>query len=710
MTEQLKRVHPIVGINSRTRIPTGWILLLVCGSVLIERPTSWLTWALLVGISLGWPHLAYFLAARSRDSKRAEHHNLIADAVLLGGWVGVISFSLWPTVGAVIISITAALSTGGPIMGLVAFVGMFTAAVIVNVAGGFGVVPEGSMLTAMLTMAGIVFYVVMLVFTVRRLAQQALARRNQLADQNEQIQRYSADLEAARQLAEHARQEAVVANQAKSQFLANMSHELRTPLNAIIGYSEMLIEEAEDTGQAAFTPDLAKIRSAGRHLLDLINEILDLSKIEAGKMEVYLETVSIPELIGGVTATVTPLAQKNGNRLVVEADRAPAVIRSDLTKLRQMLLNLLSNASKFTEGGTVTLTIEAEGPDVLFHVRDTGIGLTEQQQARLFQPFTQADTSTSRKFGGTGLGLTISRRFAHLLGGDITLVSRAGQGSTFTIRLPLEQAPTSAPATDPQAEPERRAPAAEPDARTVLVIDDDPHARDLLARALGAEGFRVLTAAGAAEGLRLARAHRPDIVTLDVLMPGTDGWTVLHALKEDPETAAIPVVMVSMVEDEHLGSALGAADYLTKPFDRERLVAAVRRLVPSGEGSGLILVIDDDARTRELLRRGLEGEGWEVAEAADGREALDLLDRLRPALVVLDLVLPAVDGFGVAERLRTAHPGVPIVVLTAYDVSSEDRHRLGAPATRILQKGISSQLTVLAEVRRLLDEASPTPA
>ena len=398
-----------------------------------------------------------------------------------------------------------------------------------------------------------------------------------------------------------------VASRHKSEFLANMSHELRTPLNAIIGYSEMLQEEAQDQHAEAFVPDLQRINAAGKHLLELINAVLDLSKIEAGKMELYLESFEVAPLVRDVAAVLEPLAQKNGNRLQVECAPDVGAMRADLTKLRQALFNLLSNACKFTEQGVVTVSVTrdaatAEGGDAIgFAVQDTGIGMTPEQMGRLFQEFGQADATTTRRYGGTGLGLALSRRLCRMMGGDISVASEPGRGSTFTIRLPAE-------VREPTRETTPAATAREPLATgssRVLVIDDDAAVRDLMTRFLGKEGFSVATASGGEEGLRLARELQPDVITLDVLMPGMDGWSVLAALKADPALVDVPVVMLTMLDDRNLGYALGAADYLTKPIDRERLVAVLgrhRRDLP-------VLVVDDDPDFRELARRTPRARG-----------------------------------------------------------------------------------------------------
>ncbi len=490
-----------------------------------------------------------------------------------------------------------------------------------------------------------------------------------------------------------------VADRHKSEFLANMSHELRTPLNAIIGYSEMLQEDAADLGAEQFTDDLKKINAAGKHLLELINAVLDLSKIEAGKMDLYLETFDIPTLIRDIGAVIQPLAAKNANQLEVVCPATTGTMRADLTKVRQALFNLLSNACKFTDHGTVTLAVSRERSDdydwLCFSVSDTGIGMTPEQLARLFEAFSQADAATTRKYGGTGLGLALSRRLCRMMGGDVTVESEPGRGSTFTIRLPAVVAEATEQTPEPVA-----AERAAPTVGTVLVIDDEAAIRDLMQRYLAKEGFRVVAAAGGEEGLRLARELRPDAITLDVMMPGLDGWAVLTALKADPSVADIPVIMLTIIDDKNLGYALGAADYLTKPIERDRLLAVVR----THRRDHPVLVVDDDATLRQLLRRMLEPEGYTVVEAENGRVALDRLRGVAPSVVLLDLMMPEMDGFEfVAEfRRHEAWRAIPIVVITARDLSHADRERLNGYVQKILQKGAHGRDQLLAEVRDLV--------
>jgi GAF domain-containing protein/DNA-binding response OmpR family regulator len=490
------------------------------------------------------------------------------------------------------------------------------------------------------------------------------------------------------------------ADRHKSEFLANMSHELRTPLNAIIGYSEMLQEDAADLGAGQFTDDLKRINAAGKHLLELINAVLDLSKIEAGKMELYLESVDVAGLVKDIAAVIQPLAAKNANRLEMRCPEDVGTMRADLTKVRQALFNLLSNACKFTDRGTISLAVTREtiGDQdwMVFSVGDTGIGMTPEQLARLFEAFSQADAATTRKYGGTGLGLALSRRLCRMMRGDVTVESEAGRGSVFTIRLPARVAET---AEEPVAPP----PLAEhgpPVAGTVLVIDDEPAVRDLMQRFLGKEGFRVVAAASGEEGLRWARELRPDAITLDVMMPGMDGWAVLSALKADPEVAEIPVIMLTIVDDRNLGYALGASDYLTKPIDRERLVTVLKQ----HRRDRPVLVVDDDAEVRQLLRRMLESEGFAVVEAENGRVALERLRGESPSLILLDLMMPEMDGFEFVAELRR-HEGwraIPVVVITARDLSRDDRERLNGHVEKILQKGTYDRDQLLAEVRELV--------
>ncbi len=492
------------------------------------------------------------------------------------------------------------------------------------------------------------------------------------------------------------------ANRAKSAFLANMSHELRTPLNAIIGYSEMLQEEAEDLGMDSSVGDLKKILGAAKHLLALINSVLDLSKVEAGKMDLMIESFHASEMLQDNVGMVKPLVEKNANRLALDVAPDLGTLRTDATRLRQVVFNLISNACKFSQNGTVSIRARREtanGQDwAVFAVTDTGIGISPEQMGRLFQAFSQADASTTRKYGGTGLGLAISRKFCQLMGGDIHVESEQGKGSTFTVRIPawvgLEKPTAAAPPPAPKSLEA---------GEVVLVVDDDPVVHDQLARQLGAEGFRVVRAMNGQEGLRLAREIRPGVITLDVMMPGMDGWTVLRELKADPALAEIPVIMLTMVDEQKRGYALGITDYMLKPVDRERLLRIVRKCC-GDDASGEILVVEDDEQTRRMLVALLQKAGWSVREAGNGREALQRVAEGKPRLILLDLMMPEMDGFGFLEEFRKREDGsaVPVVVVTAKDLTREDRLRLNGYVEQILVKGAFAKEELLCLVRGLV--------
>lgn len=500
---------------------------------------------------------------------------------------------------------------------------------------------------------------------------------------------------------ERAKSHAESANEAKSRFLASMSHELRTPLNAIIGYSEMLIEEAGDQQTEESVPELEKIAAAGRHLLALINDILDLSKIEANKMEIFLETFDVAGLLRDVQVTIAPLMARNRNSFVLDLEGDLGTMHSDQTKLRQNLFNLLSNAAKFTEDGRVTLSVRRqtrpEGDWLIFEVADTGIGMTSEQQQRLFDAFTQADASTTRNYGGTGLGLSITRSFCRMIGGVVAVKSELGKGSVFTMEIPAE-------CREKPTEPEtmQAQPSMIPD-NAVLIIDDEPAARTVIATALAEAGLASIEAASGEEGITAARAHRPVAIVLDIIMPHQDGWSVLRSLKSDKELCEIPVILATILADRELGLSLGAVEYLTKPIDTEKLI---RTIEACGGGNRDVLVIDDDKASRDYLRRILVKKNWSVHEANDGVRGLELMKRLLPRLVLLDLLMPEMDGFQTLSEMQQTPElrDIPVVVVTSKDLSKNELKWLRDRAVAVVTKGANSRAQLVRALERQISQ------
>jgi CheY-like chemotaxis protein/nitrogen-specific signal transduction histidine kinase len=447
---------------------------------------------------------------------------------------------------------------------------------------------------------------------------------------------------------EESRDEALEANEQRSKFFANMSHELRTPLNAILGYGEMLYEECEDLGYDDLMPDLKKITTSGTHLLSLINNILDLSKIESGKMELYLTSFEIEKVVETLRDINAPLAAKNDNGFKIEVQEAIGSMTQDETKLRQCVTNFLSNAFKFTKGGLVTLNVSTFDKDatemIEFKVTDDGEGMSQEGVSKVFEEYEQAERSTSATHGGTGLGLPISKRFAELMGGGVTVSSEKGKGSVFTIFIPriceeaedLENEEVSALAGE----------------NLCVLIDDDIAMHDLVKRTIKKAGLTLLGATNGEQGLNMIRETKPKLILLDVLMPGRDGWSILKECKSDESIKDIPVIMVSQMSQESLAFSLGADDYLTKPIERNKFLDIVKKFVSKESKNNTILIVDDDENTRDILSRALEDNGFKAITAKDGNEGLKKLVN-DPTLIVLDLEMPRMDGFEFLEKFVT---------------------------------------------------------
>ena len=512
------------------------------------------------------------------------------------------------------------------------------------------------------------------------------------------------ELEAANRELQIANLKIREADRLKSEFLANMSHELRTPMNAIIGFTRLVRRKSADLLPLRQRENLEKVEISANQLLALINDILDLSKIEAGKMSLNIMPFDLAPLVDTCLATVESMVKGGRVRLLKEVpDDLPEAL-SDQDKLKQVIINLLSNALKFTEEGVVKLSAALEDASLKIAVSDTGIGISSDALEYIFDEFRQADGSSTRKHGGTGLGLSITKKLTHLLGGTVDVRSIEGEGSTFTVTLPLTMRDEEAPAEALRPDEETRASVEMKGKKVLLAIDDDPNMLILLKQNLEDEEYYVVGALNADEGIRKAKEIHPFAIMLDILMPQKDGWGVLSDLKADPATRDIPIIVLSIIDNKELGFSLGAFDYLVKPFEKEAIMAALLRI--PGVPDKRVLVVDDDPDAVDLLTQILQDEGYQVKGAYSGEEALRVLNATSQDIILLDLLMPEMDGFEVIQRVK-ANPrwrDIPIIVVTAKDLTDSDWGILHRSVDRIIQKSGLAREGLMKEVQSLLRE------
>jgi len=529
--------------------------------------------------------------------------------------------------------------------------------------------------------------------------QELQAQTEELQSQTEELQQQSEELQEQNVELEAQREQVAEANRLKSEFLSNMSHELRTPLNSVMALSRVIMMQAKDKLSEEELNYLEIIQRNGQNLLSLINDILDLSKIEAGKMDVTPKLFSITSTIETIMERLEPVAEEKGIAMNQETPDNLPQIESDEVRVHQILQNLMGNALKFTDQGSVTVSARSDAEKVYIQVADTGIGISAKDLSQIFQEFRQVDSTTARPYEGTGLGLAIAHKAAKMLGGDLTVENAPGKGSIFTLILPVKwsglilDSRPFAVTTPGQIISEQK---------TVLIVDDEPDVLTMISEYLAQEGYNILTATSGEKALRLAQEHRPFAITLDVIMPEMDGWEVLQHLKENPGTKDIPVIIVSVSDDKATGFALGAVGYVTKPVDRDLLVGEINRI--DGPTPHTIMVVDDNEIERKEMAGIIEEEGMKALVAEDGRRCMDMIQESLPDVLVLDLIMPEVDGFEVLDRVRS-DPGtknLPVIVVTAKDLTTEDRERLSGNVSSVLSKGDTTSKTLLEKLKNLL--------
>ncbi|MES2769097.1 MAG: response regulator [Bdellovibrionota bacterium] len=495
------------------------------------------------------------------------------------------------------------------------------------------------------------------------------------------------------------------ANEAKSEFLSNMSHELRTPMNAVLGYTQLLRRSFHKKGILDYQKDLGEIEKAGKHLLSLINDVLDIAKIESGKVELYVENFNLEKEVEEIVSLIKPFAASKNNQMSVEIEKSLTEMTSDVTKFKQVLLNLINNACKFTENGTVALKILPEVinglPAVRISVSDTGIGITAEQIAKLFNPFTQADTSTTRKYGGTGLGLHISKNFVELMGGKIFVESELGKGATFTMILPLS--------LDHHLKNKIENKGSSKDDLQkfkILIIDDEAFVHDLFTKNLEEFRVEILSAYNAKEGIESTRKNKPDLILLDITLPDLSGWDVMSILKSDKELAGIPIIISTTTEEKNKAYTIGAADFLQKPVDNERFLRLLLNYRCKNPPC-LALVVDDNENNRKVMERSLVQESWNVKTVDSGAEALEFLKSNKPEIIFLDLMMPDMDGFEVLDKIKSheAWLDIPVIIVTAKDLTEEDKKRLNNKMESILTKENFSSEKAKHEILRILGKS-----